>query len=719
MPPFVAASSALLLVTALASLPATAATIVVNVSSDTAHACAATGTGTCSLRDAILFANATAGADTINFNIPGAGVQTIAPITELPSISEQVTIDGYTQPLATANTLATGNNANLLIQLDGSGAGAANGLVVLNAPNTLIRGLVINRFALVGIRVAPTAFTAAVTIQGNFIGTAADGTAALGNSGSGIEVANDFALSFQVGGNSPGMRNLISGNTLHGILLGAQTGQVQGNYIGTNAAGTAAIANGGSGVNITGHNNLVGGNPAFGQRNVISGNAAHGIAIASSASMNSVQGNFIGTNGGGTLALPNAQDGIRIDGPSTTLGPMDNVIGGNLGNGVTVTGSGDNASITSIIGTDLGKTINLGNGSGPGNAGVSISGNAIVSLPNPTIAFNSGAGIAVSSNPAVAVIVVNGSFFSNGGRAIDLTGGPPPANDTCDVDTGNNDLMNYPVLNSATITGSTVQVDVTFNGVPGFTHTIEFFSSNTCDPSGFGEGKTPIGTTSAVPGPAPGCSTNFLSGHLNFPAGQNVITAYARGAGGKTSEFSQCVVATGTAPPVVTGVSARRIHGAAGTFDMPVPLTPMQPATEPRIGPDHTIVFTFDKPVTAGNASTTEGTVTVAAPTFSGNEMRVALSNVANIQYVTLNVSNVAASDGSTGGSGSARIGFLQGDVNQSRVVSVADLGLVNAVLTQPVTVANYLRDVNANGTLTVSDKGLTNAVLTTALPAP
>ena len=67
----------------------------------------------------------------------------------------------------------------------------------------------------------------------------------------------------------------------------------------------------------------------------------------------------------------------------------------------------------------------------------------------------------------------------------------------------------------------------------------------------------------------------------------------------------------------------------------------------------------------------------------------------------------------------SVRIGFLVGDVNQNRVVTVADLGLVNAQLAQPVTAANYLKDVNASGTLTLADKGITNANLTKALPAP
>src|ERR1043165_4028411 len=73
-----------------------------------------------SLRKAIVDANGNAGQDLIDFQIPGAGVKTISPLTPLPVITDSVTIDGYTQPGASPNTLATGNNAVLLIELDGS-----------------------------------------------------------------------------------------------------------------------------------------------------------------------------------------------------------------------------------------------------------------------------------------------------------------------------------------------------------------------------------------------------------------------------------------------------------------------------------------------------------------------------------------------------------------------------------------------------------------------
>jgi hypothetical protein len=179
------------------------------------------------------------------------------------------------------------------------------------------------------------------------------------------------------------------------------------------------------------------------------------------------------------------------------------------------------------------------------------------------------------------------------------------------------------------------------------------------------------------------------------------------------------VPASAQVTPVLLGTLSRKVHGAAGTFDLPLGSVASNPTTEPRLGPIHTIVFRFDGVVTAGTASVVEGTATAGAPTFSGNEMIVPLTAASGAQYVSIAVSNVSTAGGGTGGSGSTRIGFLAADVNQNRVVTVADMGLVNAQLAQPVTASNYLKDVNASGTLTVADKGVTNANLTRALPDP
>jgi uncharacterized repeat protein (TIGR02543 family) len=176
--------------------------------------------------------------------------------------------------------------------------------------------------------------------------------------------------------------------------------------------------------------------------------------------------------------------------------------------------------------------------------------------------------------------------------------------------------------------------------------------------------------------------------------------------------------ATGSAP-VLVGARSRKVHGTAGAFDLVLALTSINPTTEPRAGPTQTIVFSFDKPVTAGVAALSEGTATVGAPTFSGNDMTVPLTAVFNAQYVTVNASDVVASDGGTGGTGSVRIGFLFGDSNQSRQVTVADVGVVNAALLKPVTLANFLFDVNSSGSVTVADKGLVNANLLMKLPLP
>jgi hypothetical protein len=173
---------------------------------------------------------------------------------------------------------------------------------------------------------------------------------------------------------------------------------------------------------------------------------------------------------------------------------------------------------------------------------------------------------------------------------------------------------------------------------------------------------------------------------------------------------------------MLAGIASRKVHGSAGEFDLPLGANPLDPSTEPRsggAGGNHTIVFTFDRRVTGGTAAVTAGTGSASAPTFDGNDMIVGLSGVPNAQYTTVTVSDVASADGGVGGSSSARIGFLVGDVNGSRNVTLSDVLAVNAGQTQPVTGANFLRDVNLSGTLTLADKLLVNANLTQSLPTP
>jgi hypothetical protein len=169
--------------------------------------------------------------------------------------------------------------------------------------------------------------------------------------------------------------------------------------------------------------------------------------------------------------------------------------------------------------------------------------------------------------------------------------------------------------------------------------------------------------------------------------------------------------------PTLVSVVSRKVHGSAGTFDLPLSTVLTNPTTEPRGGTVH-IVFTFDRPI-SGALLTIDGAYFGANKTISGNDVIIDFGAVTNTQYLGVSLDNVLSTDGGTGGSGSVRVGFLLGDVNQNRVVTLADLGLVNQQLAQLVTAANYLKDVNVSGTLSLADKGITNANLTKALPAP
>ena len=178
--------------------------------------------------------------------------------------------------------------------------------------------------------------------------------------------------------------------------------------------------------------------------------------------------------------------------------------------------------------------------------------------------------------------------------------------------------------------------------------------------------------------------------------------------------------AAGVPAAQLTGAASRKVHGVAGTFDLPLSAVATNPSTEPRTGPTQTIVMTFDKPIaSANNPTVTEGTAAFSTMSISGNDVILNFTGVTDIQYLTITLGSVASTDGGSGGSGSVRLGFLQGDVNQSRVVTLTDLGLINQQLAQQVTQLNFLRDVNSSGTLTLTDKAIGNAALTHSLPPP
>ncbi len=216
----------------------------------------------CTFRAAIQEANDTPNGtfngnsvnDVIRFNIAGSGVQTIEPLSALPAITDAVTIDGYTQPGATENTNSTGAiNAKLLIELTGANASNAVGLSLApNSSNSVVRGLVINRF-FDGILID----SGGIKIEGNFLGTDPSGLGDLGNA-RGVDFFTFTQGGTVVGGDTPAARNLISGNEA-GIFFqrGSADQEVRGNLIGTKTDGTSALGNDDGVVVLSGSTNTV------------------------------------------------------------------------------------------------------------------------------------------------------------------------------------------------------------------------------------------------------------------------------------------------------------------------------------------------------------------------------------------------------------------------------------------------------------------------------
>ncbi len=176
---------------------------------------------------------------------------------------------------------------------------------------------------------------------------------------------------------------------------------------------------------------------------------------------------------------------------------------------------------------------------------------------------------------------------------------------------------------------------------------------------------------------------------------------------------------TNCGPAFVASVVSRKVHGTAGTFDLPLSNLPTSPTTETRQGPAHTLVFTFNKPIIATTVAISEGIAASGAPTISGNDVIVPVSGAADAQYMTVSLTNVTSADSSTGGGGGIRVGLLAGDASLNRQVTVADVGITNSFILFAVGESNFHVDINADGRFTVADKGLVNANLLKKLPAP
>jgi hypothetical protein len=664
--------------------------------------------GAGSLRQAITDAVAapTAAHDNVVvFNIPGTGVHTIRPTSQLPAIKD-LTIDGYTQPGSSANTLARGSDAVLTIEIDGSLAGAGtHGLVNEGAvpgagvPNVTVRGLVINRFGGAGIRVTGpggTGFPGYVTVRGCYIGTDASGTQARGN-GIGIDLGTDAQATIgepspDFGGNTvpwPAYRNLISGNVGAGVKfdsadpLSPAFGTVRGAYIGTDAAGTAALGNGGDGVAI------------------------------------------------------GAEGGVGSAGFGGFVYLHDNLIAANMGDGIDTQGIGTQAVGNTIGAGSDGRALgNQGNGAyfhGASAGGV----NAIfpqVGAIGPGVSNNGGAGVLIADT---AIVDLSGRFTGNVGLGVDLAPAGPTANDAGDVDNGPNEGLNFPVITSAVSDGvsPTSRIQGTIHSKPNTQIQVLLYLNATCNPSGFGEAGRFL---SSVPGVMTDGSGNAsFDSQLAFPIDSTAfpfVVAQSRRFAESTlplpsmievSEFSQCAPVTGGTPVPSLSINDVSVNeGNAGTTTATFTVT-LSAAAASAVTVNYA---TADGTATAGSDyATASGTLTFVAGQTTRTVSVTINGDVAVEPNETFAV-NLSAASGATLADASGQGTLVNDDVPPPvPTLAIADIavtegnaGSSNASFTATLSAAaasavtvNY---ATADGTATAgSDYTATSGTLTFA----
>jgi hypothetical protein len=319
--------------------------------------------GSGSLRDAITAANRRSDTTTIDFSVHG----TIGLRKSLPAIRERTIIDGMSAPTYVADgppVIAVNNKGNGGLKLKGdSSHSQLLGLSVINAKGSGV-----------------TLDADSITVNSNYVGLDLSGKAA-GNGQAGVRLmpgSSKNKIGLNRSGDSGVVANVISGNGGPGILMSHSSGNtVVANHIGTDAAGTAARANHGAGIELSqrSENNVIGGtefvDAATGQANnptgtegtvtpvfvvpplgnLVSGNRGAGIRIVSGSEKNVLNGNFVGTTADGDSALGNGGDGVRVKNANrnSLLGcrfvddpfVYYNVLGANGGNGLRITDSND------------------------------------------------------------------------------------------------------------------------------------------------------------------------------------------------------------------------------------------------------------------------------------------------------------------------------------------------------------------------------------------
>jgi hypothetical protein len=605
----------LVLVSASGTSAATGVVFTVNSAGDAPDATIGDGncadaTGACTLRAAIQQSNANAGSkDTIAFNIPSTPTS-IAPATELPAITDPVVIDGTTQP---------GFVDKPIVELRGNALPAGSRGLRLLAGDSVVRGLVVNRFSH-QVAIGEPQAGDANRIVGNYLGTDLTGSTAAGGGVNGVHIRG--GKDHVIGGSVPSERNVISGNGFAGITIDSAAGTVtiQGNYIGTTADGQAAVSGAprpGHGINAVSPAPVVIGGAAAGEGNVISGNQGDGVFLFQ-GSGHEIVGNMIGTDRTGENAVANG-NGVDTNGVVSNARIERNLLSGNRSSGLRLGGDVGTIVQGNKIGVDIDGVERIPNLNGIELAGTNgvlvggttdaarnmISGNTMygITFTNAAtanrvegnligvgaegarvangqdgiiccgvtgavgnviggtadgsgneIAYNGQIGIRVTGNNLTLIgpraAILGNSIHSNGSLGIDLpfpTASPTP-NDLKDPDIGPNDLQNFPVITGISSGGGQTIVNYSINSTSNTPLRLEFFRNDACDSSGYGEGQAMVGVDQVQTNDEGDWSGSItVTGETAAP---EAITATATrfsepspSLAGATSEFSRCLVA--------------------------------------------------------------------------------------------------------------------------------------------------------------------------------
>jgi parallel beta-helix repeat protein len=511
--------------------------------------------GLVSLREAVTAANNTPGPQSIHFAIPRSTWWNLFPNQAGCRIDNPLfltdpgtTIDFTTQTLLTGDT----NPGGWEVAVFYAGATTFVSQFMVQADNCTIKGMdyvggnstgpSVRLYSSNNHILASTGFIASValdpSIRTRFSGNIIGGTAP--------EDRNELRLVWFVHGSSG---NTVVGNTIRSVKITGDT-----------LSGTC-------------DNNRIGG-PTPQERNTISGNGASGeegiptgIQVEISHAVGTIlDGNYIGTTTDGMAAWPGANG---VSGVKVGLGAAGTVIRNNLISGIARTGTfhyagqrfgtgivvTDGSSDTLITGNRLGRNadgsaaiINVQGMLVARSTGLAapVSG-VIIGGPDAgqgnTIASNEQAGIVVHSTVS-GVRISGNSVFDNGTMGLDLLGalGPTP-NDAQDTDAGGNNLQNFPVLAAAETGPTGTRVRGTLNSTPNRAFIIEFFASGSCDPSGYGEGATFLGSAAVVTDAAGNAPLDAL---LSTPVvlGSAITATTIADLSGDTSEFSACITTT-------------------------------------------------------------------------------------------------------------------------------------------------------------------------------